>query len=135
MIPYLIYAAIHLITLLGNISSNAVSVAFPNIISSFNTSLVLAGWVISIYLLVATGATVLIGKLSDTLGRKKVFLICTAFFILGSLLSAIAPNIQLLIFFRFIQAIGGGGFGPAVVGIMGISFRRAAKKLSGSAWA
>jgi len=120
----LVFIAIELVLLLASIGSTAVSVAFPNITAYYNTSLVLAGWVISIYQLVSACSMVLMGKVSDVLGRKNTFLICSALFVTGSLFAALAPNIQLLIVARFIQSIGAGGFVPATIGMIVEMFTR-----------
>ncbi len=127
----LAYAAIQLVVLLSSISSTAVSVAFPKITEHYHTSLVLAGWVLSIYQLVAACSMVLMGKVSDVLGRKNTFLMCSGFFVAGSLLAALAPNIQLLIAARFIQSIGGGGFIPSLVGIIVEMFPHQRQQLIG----
>jgi EmrB/QacA subfamily drug resistance transporter len=131
MTPYLIYISVHVLMLLASISSTAISVAFPNIMAHYNASLVTAGWVISIYQLVATGAMVLVGKVSDVMGRKRTFMLCSVLFLLGSLFSALAPNIQLLILARFVQSIGGGGFVPSVTGIIFELFPRSRQKALG----
>jgi MFS family permease len=60
----------------------------------------------------------LAGKLSDSFGPKRVFLLCVGIFTLGSLLCAIAPSIWFLIFARGVQAVGGGGLVPSSVGIV-----------------
>jgi MFS family permease len=125
---YIVYILIHLVTLLTSMSVSAVSVAFPEITSTFNASLVLAGWVISIYQLVAVCMGVLTGKLCEIYGRKYVFMACTFLFILGSLLCSLAPNIQLLIFFRLIQSFGGGAILPAIVGIVVQLFPRSRQR-------
>jgi EmrB/QacA subfamily drug resistance transporter len=114
----LAYASIQIVVLLSFISSTAVAVAFPNITAHYNTSLVLAGWVLSIYQLVAACSMVLMGKVSDILGRRNTFFICSGLFILGSLFAALAPNIQILIAARFIQSVGGGGFVPTAIGMI-----------------
>jgi EmrB/QacA subfamily drug resistance transporter len=131
MTPYLIYIAIHLLILLSSISASAISVAFPDIMAHYDASLVAAGWVISIYQLVATGSMVLVGKVADVLGRKRTFMLCSALFLLGSLFSALAPNIYFLILARFVQSIGGGGFIPAVTGIIIELFPRSRQKAIG----
>ncbi len=131
MTAYLIYFFIHLLMLLAAIGFSSVSIAFPYITSEFHSSVILTGWVLSIYLLVSTAASVLVGKVSEILGKKRTFLICTILFTLGSLLSAIAPNVQLLIFFRFIQSIGGGGSTPAIVGIVADIFPNNRQKALG----
>jgi EmrB/QacA subfamily drug resistance transporter len=117
--------------LLSAISGTAIAVAFPVITSSFDASLVLAGWVLSIYQLVSTAAMPLAGKASDVFGKKFTFIISLLFFTIGSVLCAIAPNIQLLILFRFIQGIGGGGFLPTAAGIVAETFPRSRQQLIG----
>jgi MFS family permease len=118
MIAYLVFFAMHLTLLLASISVNTVSVAFADITTDLHTSLVTAGWVMSIYLLVFTVSTVLMGKISDMFGRKQTFVACSALFVLGSFLAAIAPNIQILILARLVQSLGGGGFVPTSLGII-----------------
>ncbi len=118
MRKYLVFAIIILTLFMDNVNSTIVSVAFPKMVTHFGTSLVLTGWVISIYLLVSIGALPIVSRFSDTVGRKSTFLFCLGMFTTGSFLSAIAPNIGWLIFFRAIQAIGGGGFLSASVGII-----------------
>jgi EmrB/QacA subfamily drug resistance transporter len=127
----LVFVSIELMWLLTNISSTAVSVAFPNITMHFNTSLVLAGWLLSIYQIVAACSMVIMGKVSDVLGCKNTFLICSGLFLTASLLAALAPNIQLLIIARFIQSIGGGGSIPVAVGIIVEMFPLQRQKLIG----
>ena len=125
MSKYLVFATASMALLLSAISGTAIAVAFPTIMSSFSASLILAGWVLSIYQLVATAGMPLAGKASDVFGRKSVFILCLSLFTLGSLLCAVAPNIELLIFFRLIQAIGGGGFLPSAAGIVADEFPHA----------
>lgn len=122
MSKYLIFATIGLMLILVGISGTTVSVAFPVITSSLNASLVQAGWILSIYTLVNIVAMSLVGKVSDVFGRKSVFVICLLLYTVGSMLCAIAPNIQLLIFFRVIQAMGGGGQFPVATGIIAEAF-------------
>jgi MFS family permease len=51
-------------------------------------------------------------------GRKNTFLFCSGLFVIGSLLAAVSPNIQILIAARFIQSIGGGGIVPTIIGMI-----------------
>jgi MFS family permease len=64
------------------------------------------------------------GRLSDTLGRKRVFLWCLGLFTLGSLLCGLAPSIGWLVAARALQAVGGGGIMPSAVGIITDQFDR-----------
>ena len=118
MYPYFVFIIVSVACLLTGISGSAVSVAFPQIQESLNTSLVLAGWILSIFQLVSIASMVLIGKISDVFGRKRIFLLCISFFIVGSLFAAIAPNVMLVILARSVQAVGGGGLIPSGMAIM-----------------
>ncbi len=122
MAKYFIFITVALGLLLGSISGSSVSVAFPQITESFNTTLILAGWVLSIYQLASTAIMPLVGKAGDILGGKRLFLATIFLFTLGSLFCAIAPNIELLILARLIQAIGGGGLFPLAAGIVAEQF-------------
>src|SRR5205085_11784437 len=65
----------------------------------------------------------LAGQLSDMLGRRRVFLFCITTFTLASLLCGLAPNVGVLIVFRAIQAVGGGGIMPSVIGLIADEYR------------
>jgi EmrB/QacA subfamily drug resistance transporter len=69
-------------------------------------------WVVTSYLLSATAATPLFGKLSDIHGRRTILLLAIGIFIAGSLACALAPTISVLVLGRALQGIGGGGLIP-----------------------
>lgn len=122
MSRYFIFGVISLGLLMVAISGTAVSVAFPIITSSFGISLVLAGWVLTIFQLVAIVTMPLAGKAGDIFGVKRVFLLSLTSFTLGSLLCALAPNIELLILSRALQGIGAGSFLPVATSIAAREF-------------
>ncbi|MGW2489004.1 MDR family MFS transporter [Streptomyces sp. NPDC001606] len=66
-------------------------------------------WVTTAYLITATLATPLYGKLSDIHGRRRVYLVALALFAAGSLLCGGAGSIYELAAFRAVQGLGGGG--------------------------
>src|SRR5205807_6193488 len=72
--------------------------------------------------LTTTAVMPLAGKLSESFGRMRVFLVCVFLFTVGSLLCGIAPNIYVLIACRVVQALGGGGFLPSAAGIVAREF-------------
>lgn len=119
---YLIFSVVSLTLFMASVAGTTVSVAFPIIITELHASIALSGWVLSVYQLVSIGAMPLIAKMSDVLGRKRIFMMCTLLFTIGSTLSAFAPNVILLIVARAVQAIGGGGFLPAATGIVSEEF-------------
>jgi EmrB/QacA subfamily drug resistance transporter len=69
-------------------------------------------WVVTGYLLAATAATPLFGKLSDIHGRRTIMLVAIGIFIVGSLACALAPTMLVLIIGRGLQGVGGGGLIP-----------------------
>src|SRR3954452_24670263 len=71
-------------------------------------------WVIIAYLLSSTVVSPLYGKLSDIHGRRAMMLVALGLFVAGSALSAVAPNMMVLIIGRTLQGIGGGGIVPMV---------------------
>jgi EmrB/QacA subfamily drug resistance transporter len=115
---YIIFAVGSLSFLLISISGTSVSVAFPNITTDLNASLILAGWVLSVSQLAGTAIMPLAGRAGEIFGAKRCFLISIAVFTIGSLFSSLAPNIYFLIAARFIQALGAGGFLPLVTAIV-----------------
>ncbi len=115
---YLIFASAGLGLLMYTIDATAVAVAFPHFMRELHTNVLWAGWTISIYYIGVTIAMPLAGNLSDTFGRKKVFLISLIFFTGSSLACGLATNIYMLISFRFLQGIGGASFFPTASGIV-----------------
>lgn len=69
-------------------------------------------WVVTAYLLSVGLAQLAAGWLMDRFGKKTAFSVSLAFFGLGSLLAALAPNLQTLVAFRVLQGLGGGAMVP-----------------------
>lgn len=113
-----IFVIVSLALLMASIDSTIVAVALPKMMAGLNTTLVWIGWVLTAYTLMQTIVMPMAGKLSDDFGRKPLFLGCVVLFTGSSLLCAIAPNVYLLIFFRVLQAMGGGAFLPSAAGIV-----------------
>ena len=90
---YLIFAAAGLSLFMYSIDSTAVAVAFPHFISEFDTNVLWAAWTLSIYIVAVTSMMPLPGNLSDSFGRKPVFLGSLLLFTLSSLACGLAPNI------------------------------------------
>jgi len=119
---YFIFASVGLGLLMYSIDSTVVAVAFPHLIKDLDTNILWAAWTISIYLIGVTSVMPLMGKLSDSFGRKKVFLISLIVFTAGSFACGLAPNIYSLVAFRFLQGIGGASFLPTAAGIVSDQF-------------
>lgn len=120
---YLFFLLSALAVLMAAIDSTIVAVALPQLTTALEAPLPWVGWTLTAYQLVQVVMLPLAGRLSDTLGRKRVFMFCVACFTLGSLLCGLAPSIGFLIVFRVIQGLGGGGLMPSAVGIVSDQFR------------
>ena len=68
-----------------------------------------ASWVVVSYLIAATIAAPIYGRLGDAFGRRRLMFAALTVFILASLLCAAAPTIELLTLARILQGFGGGG--------------------------
>lgn len=119
---YLIFGAAGLSLFMYSIDSTAVAVAFPNFLHDFGTNVLWAAWTLSIYMIAVTSVMPLMGNLSDTFGRKPVYLGSLLLFTLSSLACGLAPNIYSLVAFRFLQGIGGASFLPTASGIVSDQF-------------
>jgi len=93
---------------LAALDQSIVGTALPRIVSEFN-SLDKLSWVVTAYLLTSTASTPLWGKISDLYGRRPLFIAAIVTFLAGSVLSALAQNIEQLIGFRAVQGLGAGG--------------------------
>jgi EmrB/QacA subfamily drug resistance transporter len=109
--------------LMNSIDSTIVAVAVPQLTTALDSPLIWVAWTITAYQLTQIIMLPLAGKLSDSLGRRKVFLFCVGMFTLGSLMCGLAPSIWLLIAARALQAIGGGGLMPSAVGVISDHYR------------
>jgi len=110
-------------TFLGRLDQTIVSLALPKIISDFGITVTAAGWIGTAYILANAVFVPVWGKLGDTLGRKKIYMIGFSVFIVGSILSALAWNLSSLIVFRVIQAIAGSADYPKAMAIIAVTFR------------
>jgi len=66
-------------------------------------------WIVSVYLLTSTAATPILGKLSDSYGRRRLMLFSIVTFSAASLLCAVATSLLEMVLFRALQGIGGAG--------------------------
>lgn len=98
-----------------------VATAMPKIVVSLG-GFEIYSWVISIYLLTSTVGIPIWGKLSDLYGRRSIYQIGIAVFLIGSILCGCAQSMFQLIIFRAIQGLGGGMLGSMALTIVGDIF-------------
>lgn len=104
--------------LIVSMDATIVNVAIPAIRADLDASASQLQWVIDVYTLVLASLLMLAGATGDRLGRRRVFQIGLAVFAFGSLLCSLAPNVELLIAARFVQAIGGSMMNPVALSII-----------------
>lgn len=109
----LIMVPLCLSVLLSSLDLTMVTPAIPSIAAEFQSS---SGyiWVGGAFILGSTAVTPVWGSVADIWGRKPIMLIAQAFFFAGSLLCALAPNMDAFIAGRGIQGIGASGMGILV---------------------
>ena len=103
-----IIAGILLAMLLAALDQTIVAPAMPTIGKALGHADYLP-WVVTGYLLTATAMAPLYGKISDVYGRRSTVFAAIIIFVLGSVISALAPNMLVLILGRAVQGLGGGG--------------------------
>src|SRR5436309_2584665 len=84
--------------------------ALPQIQSSLHTSESAVGWVLTAYLLSASVATPIIGRLGDMYGKERLLMLVLGMLAFGTFISAIASTLWLMLLGRVIQGAGGGIF-------------------------
>ncbi|PWG00600.1 MFS transporter [Levilactobacillus bambusae] len=93
---------------MSGLDSTIITTALPAITSDLH-GINLIGWVIAVYLLGLAVTTPLWSKLGEHIGNKTAYQLATIFFVIGSLLEGLAPNMVFLIAARAVMGIGGGG--------------------------
>ncbi len=104
------------------IDATALNVVLPALQKGLNASGTDLFWLLNSYLLMLAALILVGGSLGDKLGRKKIFMIGIALFIIGSALCGFAPTVVFLIGFRAIQGIGGALMIPGSLSIINSSF-------------
>ncbi|MGW5109670.1 MDR family MFS transporter [Nocardia sp. NPDC004123] len=103
-----IFGTVALGMLMAALDSTIVSTALPTIVADLGGAGHMA-WVVTAYLVAEAIATALSGKFGDLFGRKLVFQISGAVFIVGSMVAGLANGMTLLIVARAVQGLGAGG--------------------------
>jgi DHA2 family multidrug resistance protein len=109
-------------TFLGRLDQTVVNLALPKIIGDFSISVSDAAWISTAYILANAVFVPVWGKLGDTAGRKKIYLIGFIGFIIASGLCAVAWNLPSMIVFRVIQGFAVSADYPTAMAIIALTF-------------
>jgi EmrB/QacA subfamily drug resistance transporter len=119
---------------LAFLDGTVVNVALPDIGRDLGASTSDLQWVLNGYLLTLASLILLGGSLGDRLGRRRIFVLGVGLFTAASLLCAIAPNAEMLIFARLLQGIGGALLTPGSLAMIEASFRPGDRARAIGAW-
>ncbi|MFJ4618154.1 MFS transporter [Streptomyces sp. NPDC088812] len=108
--------------LIVSLDNTVLNVALPAMQRDLHASTAGLQWTIDAYTLVLAALLMLAGSTADRIGRRKVFLAGLVVFSLGSLLCSLAPNLDLLIAARAVQAVGGSMLNPVAMSIITNTF-------------
>lgn len=104
--------------LLSTIDGSIVNIALGTFVAAFESNLNVVEWVVLAYLLTLTCLLLLMGRLGDLYGKRRVYAAGFVIFTVASALCGLAPGIGALIGFRVVQAVGAAmiqSVGPALL--------------------
>ena len=101
--------------LLALMSTTVVGVAVPDVVADLRTTVALAQWITTAYLLAAGAGIAASGWASTRHGVRRTWLVALAIFALGALGSAVAPGVGTLTAARIVQGLGGGALEPIML--------------------
>jgi MFS transporter, DHA2 family, multidrug resistance protein len=116
--PWIIAVSVTLATFMELLDTAIANVALPHIAGGLAVSYDESTWVLTSYLVSNAVVLPLSAWLSRVFGRKRYYMTCVLLFTLSSLLCGLAPSLGLLIFFRVLQGVGGGGLAPVEQAIL-----------------
>ena len=103
---WLILIATCLFTFMSTLDGSIVNIAMPTMSKDLAISMNEAEWIVSVYMITICCLLIFWGRISDTIGKIKIFKIGTLIFILGSLFCGISSTLEMLLISRIIQATG-----------------------------
>src|SRR5262245_9685163 len=99
-------AALSLSTLLSSLGTSLPNVALPTLAAAFGASFSSVQWVVLAYLLAITLSVVLVGRLGDRFGRRRMLVAGVLIYTAGALAGGLAPTLGLVVAARGLQGLG-----------------------------
>jgi DHA2 family multidrug resistance protein len=132
--PWIIAITVTLATFMEVLDSSIANVALPHIAGTLGATTEESTWVITSYLVSSAIVLPMSGWLSNVIGRKRFYMGCVAIFTISSFLCALAPTLNMLIFFRILQGAGGGGLQPSEQAILADTFSAKQRGMAFAMW-
>jgi len=125
-------------TILGSsmafIDGSVVNVALPALQADLHATAADLQWIMEAYLLFLAALMLVGGALGDQFGRRRVFALGIALFIVASIWGGVAPNVDQLISARAVQGVGGALLVPGSLAIISASFREEQRGQAIATW-
>lgn len=116
------------------IDGTIVGVALPVLVDDLNLNFNDAQWINSLYSVIFAALLLTSGRLGDRLGRRRLYMVGIAIFVIGSLLASMADSATTLILARAIQGVGGACVLPATLSSMNSIFRGKDRAMAFGVW-
>ncbi len=120
--PWIVAMTVTLATFMEVLDTSIANVALPHIAGSLGATSDESTWVQTSYLVSNAIILPMSGWLSTRIGRKRFYMGCVVLFTFSSMLCGLATTLPMLILFRVMQGLGGGGLGPSEQAILADTF-------------
>jgi MFS transporter, DHA2 family, multidrug resistance protein len=131
---WLIALAVMLATIMEVIDTTIANVALLHIRGSLSAGVDEAAWVLTSYIVANAIIIPLTGWCGAYFGRKRFFIFSILLFVFGSLMAGASPNLQMLVFCRVLQGLGGGAMMPMSQAILMETFPPDQQAVAMSVW-
>jgi DHA2 family multidrug resistance protein len=120
--PWVVALVVTMATFMEVLDTAIANVSLPHIAGNLSVSNDESTWVLTSYLVSNAVVLPISGWIATRVGRKRFYMSCVVLFTISSFLCGIAPNLGMLVFFRVLQGMGGGGLGPSEQAILADTF-------------
>jgi DHA2 family multidrug resistance protein len=120
--PWIVALTVTLATFMEVLDTSIANVALPHIAGGLSASQDESTWVLTSYLVSNAVILPISAWLSVLVGRKKFYMTCVALFTVSSFLCGLAPSLGMLVLFRVMQGLGGGGLATSEQAILADTF-------------
>src|SRR5216110_83922 len=120
--PWVIAVTVTLATFMEVLDTSIANVALPHISGNLSAGADESTWILTSYLVSNAVILPISAWLSVLVGRKRFYMSCVAIFTLSSFLCGLAPSLGVLVIFRTLQGVGGGGLQPSEQAILNDTF-------------
>lgn len=104
------------------LDASIVNVAIPSLTKDLHVPMNRAEWIVSVYLIMICMLLLFWGRMADQIGYIKIFQTGTVFFTIGSMICAMSPTLNILLFGRIVQGFGASMSMATNIGIIAMIF-------------